>query len=567
MIKTKKTKKMIKKLKDTVERQKGTLTAIDKVMATIEFELDGSIITANQNFLDVLSYTLEEVQGQHHSLFVTPEYKATPAYKKFWKKLNRGEFVADKFMRLGKDDKEVWIQASYNPIKDEEGHVYKVIKFATDVTEETLRNADNTGKLQAIDAVMATIEFELDGTVITANDNFLNLLGYKLKDIQGEHHSLFVTPKYQESSAYTKFWKKLRKGEFIADQFLRIGKGGKEAWIQASYNPIRDANGKVYKVVKFATDITEQKKLDDELKQVVDEVQQVLNAVAKQNLCLEVKGDYSSELSELKGAVNDTVHSLRDIVLSIQDGSKEVALGSTEMVSGNQTLSDRTQEQAAALEETAASLEEITGTVQQNAENARQANILATDTQEQAANGGKIVHDAVEAMSKISKSSNKINDIIGVIDEIAFQTNLLALNAAVEAARAGDQGRGFAVVAGEVRTLAQRSASAAKEIKDLIRTSVENVNEGSNLVNQSGIALNDIVASVQKVGAIISEMSAAGQEQAMGIEQINSAVTAMDIAVQQNSALVEETAAASANLSDQAKAMSDRVASFQLPKQ
>ncbi|MDQ6953347.1 MAG: methyl-accepting chemotaxis protein [Mariprofundaceae bacterium] len=564
MIKTKKTKKMIKNLQKIVEQQKGTLAAIDKVMATIEFELDGTIITANHNFLEALSYTLDEVQGQHHRLFVTAEYQESSAYKKFWKKLNKGEFIADKFMRLGKGGKEVWIQASYNPIRNEQGDVYKVIKFATDVTEETLRSADDAGQLHAIDQVMGTIEFELDGTVITANDNFLNVLGYSLKKIQGEHHSMFVTDEYRESSAYTKFWKRLNKGEFIADQFLRMGKGGKKVWIQASYNPIRDANGRIYKVVKFATDITKQKALDDELKQAMNEVQTVLKAVSKQDLCLEVNGNYSGELSELKHAVNDTVHSLRDIVLNIQKGSKEVALGSTEMVAGNQTLSNRTQEQAAALEETAASLEEMTGTVQQNAKNAQAASVLATNTQEQAKNGGEIVHDAIEAMSQITQSSNQINDIIGVIDEIAFQTNLLALNAAVEAARAGEQGRGFAVVAGEVRTLAQRSASAAKEIKDLIRTSVKNVNEGSSLVNQSGIALNDIVASVQKVGDIISEISIAEQEQAMGIEQINSAVTAMDTAVQQNSALVEETAAASANLNEQAKAMSDQVASFRL---
>ncbi|MDQ6974127.1 MAG: methyl-accepting chemotaxis protein, partial [Mariprofundaceae bacterium] len=330
------------------------------------------------------------------------------------------------------------------------------------------------------------------------------------------------------------------------------------------YNPIRDANGRIYKVVKFATDITAQKNMDHTLKQAMSEVQKVLQAVSQKNLCLEVNGDYSGELLNLKNAVNDTVHSLRDIVLNIQKGSKEVALGATEMLTGNQTLSSRTQEQAAALEETAASLEEMTGTVQQNAENARQANILASNTQEQAKGGGQIVHHAIEAMEKITKSSNKINDIIGVIDEIAFQTNLLALNAAVEAARAGEQGRGFAVVAGEVRTLAQRSASAAKEIKDLIRNSVENVHEGSDLVNESGVALRDIVASIQKVGGIIAEISAAEQEQAMGIEQINSAVTNMDTAVQQNSALVEETAAASANLNEQAKAMSDQVASFML---
>ena len=366
------------------------------------------------------------------------------------------------------------------------------------------------------------------------------------------------------SPEYQQFWQTLNNGESISDQFRRIAKGGAEIWIHGSYNPIRDAAGKVYKVVKFATDITEQKVAAHDLENAMNETQMVLQAVAKQDLYLQVNGDYHGRLGELKGAVNTTITSLRDIVMNIQHGAKEVASRAAEISEGNNTLSDRTLQQAGALEKTASSVEEMASSIQQNADNSRQANQLASDAREQAEDGGQVVKLAIEAMSGITASSNKISDIIGVIDEIAFQTNLLALNAAVEAARAGDAGRGFAVVAGEVRTLAGRSSDAAKEIKHLINTSVENVEQGSKLVDESGDALNDIVNSVQKVGDIIAEIAAACQQQSAGIQQINSAINSMDDAVQQNTALVEETSAASASLSDEASDMNDMVDTFNL---
>jgi methyl-accepting chemotaxis protein len=230
--------------------------AISRAQAVIEFNLDGSIITANENFLNALGYSLSEIQGKHHSMFVAPAERDSAAYREFWAALNRGEFQAAEYKRIGKGGKEVWILASYNPVFDEKGKPFKVVKFATDITQQKLKNADLAGQLEAIGKSQAVIEFNLDGTILTANDNFLRALGYSLGEIQGKHHSMFVDQAERDSPAYREFWTALKRGEFQAGEFKRIGKGGRDVWIQASYNPILDLNGKPFKVVKYASDVT-----------------------------------------------------------------------------------------------------------------------------------------------------------------------------------------------------------------------------------------------------------------------------------------------------------------------
>jgi methyl-accepting chemotaxis protein len=425
--------------------------------------------------------------------------------------------------------------------------------------------AESQGQLAAINRAQAVIEFDLKGTVVSANENFLNVLGYRLEEIKGQHHGMFVDPAYRTTDDYRRFWEKLGRGDYESAQYKRIGKGGKEVWIQGSYNPILDANGKPYKVVKYASDVTAQVKLSRQMEESVAQTQQIIKGATEGDLAkrLDVSGK-SGDLAKLAEAINSLLESVADIVSNVKHSAGEVLRGAEEISQGNANLSQRTEEQSSSLEETASSMEEMTSTVKQNADNAGQANQLATAARDQAEKGGAVVGNAVKAMADINDSSKKISDIISVIDEIAFQTNLLALNAAVEAARAGEQGRGFAVVATEVRSLAGRSATAAKEIKELIQDSVRKVEDGSLLVTQSGQTLEQIVLSVKKVSDIVAEIAAASREQSSGIEQVNKAVMQMDEMTQQNAALVEQATAASQSMADQARDLSKMMDRYQV---
>ncbi|HEX3504509.1 MAG TPA: methyl-accepting chemotaxis protein [Xanthobacteraceae bacterium] len=543
----------------------GMLEAINKVQAVIEFSMDGLILTANENFLKTLGYTLEEIKGQHHAMFVEPTYKQSAAYRAFWEKLGRGEFDTGEYKRIGKGGKEVWIQASYNPILDAKGKPLKVVKFATDVTQQKLRNADYEAQIGAIGKAQAVIEFSMDGKILNANANFLNALGYAIDEIKGQHHSMFVEPAHKQSAEYRMFWEKLGRGEYDAGQYKRVGKGGKEVWIQASYNPILDLNGKPFKVVKYATDITEQVRASRALQQAVAQTQEAVEAAKANDLTRRIPLEgKTGEVQSLCAGVNGLLDAMTSVIVKIKAAANEVSNASSEISVSTTDLSQRTEEKAASLEETSSSMEEMSATVKKNAENAQQANQSAAATRDVADRGGQVVAQAVDAMARIEESSRKISDIIGVIDEIARQTNLLALNAAVEAARAGEAGRGFAVVASEVRSLAQRSSQAAKDIKDLITNSNNQVKEGVDLVNKAGTALTEIVDSIKKVAAVVSDIAAASAEQAAGIEQVNKALTQMDEVTQQNSALVEENAATAKTLEHQSSAMNEEVSVFRV---
>jgi methyl-accepting chemotaxis protein len=236
----------------------GQIAAIGRSQAVIAFNLDGTIVSANENFLRTMGYALDEIRGKHHSMFVVSSERDSATYHEFWARLNRGEYQAGEFKRIAKGGKEIWIIATYNPIVDEKGKPFAVVKFATNVTDEKLKAADTTGQIAAIDKSQAIIEFKLDGTILTANENFLQTMGYTLSEIRGKHHSMFVDPAERDSAAYREFWATLNQGQYQAGEYKRIGRGNREVWIQASYNPILDLSGKPFKVVKYASDITVQ---------------------------------------------------------------------------------------------------------------------------------------------------------------------------------------------------------------------------------------------------------------------------------------------------------------------
>jgi methyl-accepting chemotaxis protein len=542
---------------------RGQIAAIGRAQAVIEFDMKGIVLEANENFARVLGYSRAEVVGKHHSMFVESAFAGSAEYRGFWEKLNRGEPDVNSYKRIAKGGREVWIQASYNPIPDLNGKPFKVVKYASDITEQKVRAADFEGQLAAISRAQAVVEFDLDGTIRSVNDNFTQMLGYSDSEVRGKHHSTLVDSAVSGTAEYRALWAKLARGESDSGRYRRIAKGGRDVWLQASYNPILDTNGRPFKVVEFATDVTEQMQMAQQLELTVKQTQITVKAASEGDLTARIPvSGKSGELEALCRGVNSMLDSTAELVTRVKAASAEVQAGAEEISKGNLNLSQRTEQQASSLEETASSMEEMTSTVKQTADNAGQANQLAMAARQQAEKGGAVVSSAVNAMGGINAASKKIADIIGVIDEIAFQTNLLALNAAVEAARAGEQGRGFAVVATEVRNLAGRSATAAKEIKALIQDSVSKVDEGSKLVDESGRTLEEIVNAVKKVTDIVAEIAAASREQSSGIEQVNKAVMQMDQTTQQNAALVEEASAASQAIVEQAQALNGMISRY-----
>ncbi|EKF61405.1 Chemotaxis methyl-accepting receptor [Agrobacterium albertimagni AOL15] len=535
---------------------KAVLDALGRSQAVIEFKLDGTIITANENFCRALGYSLEEIKGKHHRIFCDPTYTASADYREFWAMLNRGQFESREYKRMKKSGGEVWIQASYNPVF-RNGKLWKIVKFATDITAAKLRAAEDAGKLEAISRVQATIEFTPTGEILTANENFLATLGYTLSEIAGKHHSMFCEADYARSDAYRDFWKTLASGQFVSEEFKRIGKGGKIVWIQASYNPIFDASGRVFKVVKYATDITGRVN-------AVDEIARGLTALAHGDLTATIDKPFIPSLEQIRTDFNAAMARVAAAMQNVSCNTDAIASGSSQIREASDSLSKRTEQQAAAVEETAAALEQITQTVADSSKRASEAGKLVARTKEGAERSGLVVRNAIEAMSQIENSSKQISNILGVIDDIAFQTNLLALNAGVEAARAGEAGKGFAVVAQEVRELAQRSATAAKEIKALISTSTDQVKTGVQLVGETGKALEQIVIEVKDINTNVAAIVEASREQSTGLCEINKAVNAMDQNTQQNAAMVEESTAASHSLAKQAASLRELVSQFRI---
>ena len=488
----------------------GQVEAIGKSQAVIEFTLEGTVLNANENFCATLGYTLSEIRGQHHRLFVDDAFRQSPEYREFWAKLGRGEYVAGEFKRIGKGGREVWIQASYNPILDLNGKPYKVVKYATDITAQKNQAGDHAGQIEAISKSQAVIEFSLDGTVLSANNNFLDTLGYSLSEIKGQHHRMFVDDRYRTTAEYREFWAKLQRGEYVAGEFKRVGKGGREVWIQASYNPILDLNGKPFKVVKYATDITSAVRLR--------------SGIAANAMTL---GAASEELSSVARQMSGNAHE----TLS----QANVVSAAVEQVNRN-------------IQTVATGTEEMTASIREIAKNASDAARVATSAVKAAETTNAIV-------GKLGESSADIGKVIKVITSIAQQTNLLALNATIEAARAGEAGKGFAVVANEVKELAKETAKATEDISQKIetiqgdtRSAVNAIGQIGSIINQINDIQNTIASAVEEQTATTNEISRNVADAARGSGEIAQNITSVARAAEGTSSGAGDTERAAGEL-------------------
>ncbi|QOZ80104.1 histidine kinase [Bradyrhizobium sp. CCBAU 53351] len=430
-----------KKMRSMTDASK--IAAIGRAQAVIEFRLDGTIVTANENFCKALGYSLSEIEGKHHSLFVAETDRNSAAYREFWAALNRGDYQAGEFKRIGKGGKEVWILASYNPLLDEAGKPYGVVKFATDVTAEKLKNADLAGQIAAIDKAQAVIEFNMDGTIITANGNFLGALGYSLAEIKGKHHSMFVEPSERDGSAYREFWAALNRGQYQAAEYKRIGKGGKEVYIQASYNPILDLNAKPFKVVKYATDVTKQVLV----RMGNERVRGMMESVAA-----------GSE--ELNASVREISEAMTK--------SRETAMSAVDQVASADAQAQRLTEAAQSMSGIVEMINSITG----------QINLLALNATIESARAGEagrgfavvasevksLANQAKQATDKIGQEIGSLNgisgDVVSALGSIKQAINNVSEYVTSTAAAVEEQ----STVTNEMSTSMQRAAAEAAAI-------------------------------------------------------------------------------------------------------
>ncbi|NEV75574.1 PAS domain-containing protein [Rhodopseudomonas sp. BR0C11] len=531
------------------------LAALNRSQAVIEFDLDGKVIDANDNFLAALGYSMPEIKGKHHSMFVDPSEHDSPAYREFWTALRAGQYQSGEFHRIGKGGREVWIQASYNPILDKSGKPTGVVKFAADITAAKTHSLEDAGKLAAIGRAQAVIEFAMDGTVLTANDNFLAAMGYSLGEIKGKHHSMFVEPSVRDSSNYREFWSRLNRGEYFPGEFKRIGKGGKEVWILASYNPILDARGKPFKVVKYATDVTAQKLNNADFSGQIDAIRksQAVIEFGIDGTVLDANDNFLAALGYSLGEIKGRHHSMfvdpaeregaayRAFWAALGRGDyqageyKRIGKGGREVwiqASYNPILdlngrpfkvvkyaTDTTRQVLtrmgnervrAMMESVAAGAEELNASVREISE-------AMTKSRQTAMNAVGEVDAADSQANQLNDAAQAMSGIVELINHITGQINLLALNATIESARAGEAGRGFAVVAAEVKNLANQ----AKQATDKIGAEIGNLTSISGDVVG---ALGKIKTAIQNVSEYVSSTAAAVEEQSTVTSEMSSSM-------------------------------------------